>query len=156
MTGGPKYEYLWQEKLQEIVRRRRRRRPDWSIWHLQPSDWLTLTHLSVPRTMWSTRSLWCSPPPSTSSPCSSGQRTSSRWGKAAKHKIKSFSKLQDESVFPVTDDIPFPKNFKKTCSKILRRLYRIFVHVYIEHFDRFLLPLLISNVLCLYFEGWER
>ena len=70
-------------------------------------------------------------------------------GRAAKHKIKSFSKLQDESVFPVTDDIPFPKNFKKTCSKILRRLYRIFVHVYIEHFDRFLLPLFISNVLCL-------
>ena len=44
--------------------------------------------------------------------------------------------FQDENVFPLTDDIPFPKNFKKICSKILRRLYRIFVHVYIEHFDR--------------------
>ena len=44
--------------------------------------------------------------------------------------------LQDETVFPPTDDIPFPKTFKKTCSKVLRRLYRIFVHIYIEHFDR--------------------
>ena len=49
-----------------------------------------------------------------------------------------FLHLQDESIFPVTEDIPFPKNFKKVCSKILRRLYRIFVHVYIEHFDRFI------------------
>ena len=47
--------------------------------------------------------------------------------------------IADESIFPVTEDIPFPKNFKKVCSKILRRLYRIFVHVYIEHFDRFIL-----------------
>ena len=39
-------------------------------------------------------------------------------------------------VFPPTDDVPFPKTFKKTCSKVLRRLYRIFVHLYIEHFDR--------------------
>ena len=44
--------------------------------------------------------------------------------------------IQDENIFPPTDDIPFPKNFKKTCSKVLRRLYRIFVHIYIEHFDR--------------------
>ena len=47
--------------------------------------------------------------------------------------------IADESIFPVTEDIPFPKNFKKVCRKILRRLYRIFVHVYIEHFDRFIL-----------------
>ena len=44
--------------------------------------------------------------------------------------------LQDETVFPPTDDIPFPKTFKKTCCKIFRRLYRIFVHIYIEHFER--------------------
>jgi len=44
--------------------------------------------------------------------------------------------LTDERIFPPVDDVPFPKNFKKVCSKIFRRLYRIFVHVYIEHFTR--------------------
>ena len=48
--------------------------------------------------------------------------------------------LQDEKVFPPVDDVPFPKNFRKICSKIFRRLYRIFVHIYIEHFDRYNLP----------------
>ena len=31
---------------------------------------------------------------------------------------------------------PFPKTFPSTCKKILTRLHRIFVHVYIHHFDR--------------------
>lgn len=33
-------------------------------------------------------------------------------------------------------DIPFPKTFNTLCSKILTRLFRVFVHVYIHHFDR--------------------
>lgn len=33
-------------------------------------------------------------------------------------------------------DIPFPKTFTTLCSKILTRLFRVFVHVYIHHFDR--------------------
>ncbi|XP_048450893.1 uncharacterized protein LOC109932449 isoform X2 [Rhincodon typus] len=32
--------------------------------------------------------------------------------------------------------IPFPKNFLQICKKILCRLFRVFVHVYIHHFDR--------------------
>ncbi|XP_016300378.1 MOB kinase activator 3B-like [Sinocyclocheilus anshuiensis] len=35
--------------------------------------------------------------------------------------------------------IPFPKNFIQICKKILCRLFRVFVHVYIHHFDRILL-----------------
>ena len=31
---------------------------------------------------------------------------------------------------------PFPKNFVNVCKKILTRLYRVFVHVYIHHFDK--------------------
>ncbi|KIH45443.1 hypothetical protein ANCDUO_24516 [Ancylostoma duodenale] len=33
-------------------------------------------------------------------------------------------------------DIPFPKDFRQICKKILTRLFRVFVHVYIHHFDR--------------------
>ncbi|KAH1166502.1 hypothetical protein KIL84_015674 [Mauremys mutica] len=31
--------------------------------------------------------------------------------------------------------VPFPKNFQQVCTKILTRLFRVFVHVYIHHFD---------------------
>ncbi|KAB0405250.1 hypothetical protein E2I00_004641 [Balaenoptera physalus] len=34
------------------------------------------------------------------------------------------------------DGVPFPKNFLQICKKILCRLFRVFVHVYIHHFDR--------------------
>ena len=33
-------------------------------------------------------------------------------------------------------DVPFPNNFAPTCKKILTRLFRVFVHVYIHHFDK--------------------
>ena len=36
----------------------------------------------------------------------------------------------------MTTDIPFPKTFQPQCKKILTRLYRVFVHVYVHHFDR--------------------
>ncbi|KAG2466438.1 MOB3B kinase, partial [Polypterus senegalus] len=35
--------------------------------------------------------------------------------------------------------VPFPKNFIPICKKILCRLFRVFVHVYIHHFDRMIL-----------------
>ena len=46
------------------------------------------------------------------------------------------SQINDESIFPVTVDVPFPKTFAPVCKKILTRLYRVFVHVYVHHFDR--------------------
>jgi len=45
-------------------------------------------------------------------------------------------KVNDETCFPVDTAVPFPKNFAQTCKKILTRLFRVFVHVYIHHFDR--------------------
>ena len=33
-------------------------------------------------------------------------------------------------------DMPFPKDFRQICKKILTRLFRVFVHTYIHHFDR--------------------
>ena len=42
----------------------------------------------------------------------------------------------DESLFPRDTDVAFPRTFKSTCKKILSRMFRVFVHVYIHHFDR--------------------
>ena len=46
------------------------------------------------------------------------------------------NQIFDETIFPTDDDTDFPKNFKRICQKILARMFRIFVHVYIHHFDR--------------------
>lgn len=46
------------------------------------------------------------------------------------------AQINNETLFPVTTDIPFPKSFQPLCRKILTRLFRVFVHVYIHHFDR--------------------
>jgi hypothetical protein len=43
--------------------------------------------------------------------------------------------INNQALFPCTSDLPFPKNFDKHCSKILARLHRVFVHVYIHHFQ---------------------
>ncbi|CAK8680762.1 MOB kinase activator 3A-like [Clavelina lepadiformis] len=44
--------------------------------------------------------------------------------------------INDEDIFPTKVGTPFPKSFQTTCKKILTRLHRVFVHVYIHHFDR--------------------
>uniref|UniRef100_A0A2K5S0M1 MOB kinase activator 3C n=1 Tax=Cebus imitator TaxID=2715852 RepID=A0A2K5S0M1_CEBIM len=46
--------------------------------------------------------------------------------------------INDEEVFPTRVGVPFPKNFQQVCTKILTRLFRVFVHVYIHHFDSIL------------------
>ena len=46
------------------------------------------------------------------------------------------TQICDESIFPGDTDVEFPKTFKTTCKKIFSRLFRVFVHVYIHHFDR--------------------
>lgn len=43
--------------------------------------------------------------------------------------------INNQALFPCTSDMPFPKNFASHCSKILARLHRVFVHVYIHHFQ---------------------
>ncbi|XP_042898183.1 MOB kinase activator-like 3 [Parasteatoda tepidariorum] len=49
------------------------------------------------------------------------------------------AQINNEDIFPVKMDVPFPKPFLPTCKKILTRLFRIFVHVYIHHFERLVL-----------------
>jgi hypothetical protein len=46
------------------------------------------------------------------------------------------TQINNENLFPVSTDVPFPKTFMPLCKKILTRLFRVFVHVYIHHFDR--------------------
>lgn len=46
------------------------------------------------------------------------------------------SQINNEEIFPTKNQVPFPKTFIPTCKKILTRLFRVFVHVYIHHFDR--------------------
>ncbi|XP_061833987.1 MOB kinase activator 3C isoform X1 [Nerophis lumbriciformis] len=45
------------------------------------------------------------------------------------------SLINNEDTFPTRVGVPFPKNFQQVCKKILSRLFRVFVHVYIHHFD---------------------
>ncbi|EFO93796.1 hypothetical protein CRE_12507 [Caenorhabditis remanei] len=45
-------------------------------------------------------------------------------------------RINDESIFPSSTNVSFPKDFRQICKKILTRLFRVFVHVYIHHFDR--------------------
>ncbi|KAL7060445.1 hypothetical protein AAHC03_09703 [Spirometra sp. Aus1] len=44
--------------------------------------------------------------------------------------------INDPVLFPTSMDVPFPKNYRSAVKKIMSRLYRVFVHVYIHHFDR--------------------
>lgn len=46
------------------------------------------------------------------------------------------TQINNEEIFPTKVDVPFPKLFLPTCKKILTRLFRVFVHVYIHHFER--------------------
>lgn len=46
------------------------------------------------------------------------------------------SLINSDAIFPTQMGTPFPKAFLPTCKKILTRLYRVFVHVYIHHFDK--------------------
>ncbi|XP_065844932.1 MOB kinase activator 3C-like [Oscarella lobularis] len=44
--------------------------------------------------------------------------------------------INNEDVFPSNPGVPFPKTYQGICKKILTRLFRVFVHVYIHHFDK--------------------
>ncbi|KAG6378791.1 Mob1/phocein [Boletus reticuloceps] len=44
--------------------------------------------------------------------------------------------LDDENVFPNKIGIPFPRNFRDTVRTIVRRLFRVYAHIYSNHFDQ--------------------
>ncbi|EYB85716.1 hypothetical protein Y032_0293g1627 [Ancylostoma ceylanicum] len=83
MSGGSKYEYLWQDGA-DYKKPTRIAAPDYMMLLM---DWIEL-------------------------------------------------RINDENIFPTSTNVPFPKDFRQICKKILTRLFRVFVHVYIHHFDR--------------------
>lgn len=44
--------------------------------------------------------------------------------------------LDDEAVFPSKIGVPFPKNFLSIAKTILKRLFRVYAHVYHQHFEQ--------------------
>ncbi|KAI1701830.1 mob1/phocein family domain-containing protein [Ditylenchus destructor] len=84
MSGGAKYEYLWQDNTEKYKKPTR----------LPAKDYMFLLM---------------------------------EWIEA---------RINNEEIFPSNPNVPFPSDFRQTCKKILSRLFRIFVHIYIHHFDR--------------------
>ncbi|KAK2958542.1 putative Maintenance of ploidy protein mob1 [Blattamonas nauphoetae] len=41
--------------------------------------------------------------------------------------------LDDETMFPSQDGVPFPKSFKDTVKTIYKKLFRVFAHIYHAH-----------------------
>ena len=41
--------------------------------------------------------------------------------------------LEDDKIFPVSEDQPFPKNFKDIVKDVFRRLFRVYAHMYYSH-----------------------
>ena len=46
------------------------------------------------------------------------------------------NKINDQSVFPTKTGGAFPPNFMKDCKNISRQMFRIFAHIYHNHFDK--------------------
>lgn len=44
--------------------------------------------------------------------------------------------LDDESLFPSKIGVPFPKNFVSIAKTMLKRLFRVYAHIYHQHFPQ--------------------
>ncbi|KAL7722082.1 Mob1/phocein family protein [Entamoeba marina] len=44
--------------------------------------------------------------------------------------------LDDESVFPCTVGVAFPKKFNKIVQMIFKRLFRVYAHIYLHHLNQ--------------------
>ena len=58
--------------------------------------------------------------------------------------------LDDETLFPSKIGVPFPNNFLNIAKTILKRLFRVYAHVYHQHFKvlRLLTAECCDNILC--------
>lgn len=46
------------------------------------------------------------------------------------------TQLNDENIFPLEVDKPYPKSFRTVTKTIFKRLFRIYAHIYHSHFKR--------------------
>ena len=44
--------------------------------------------------------------------------------------------LDDETLFPSKIGVPFPKNFLSIAKTMLKRLFRVYAHIYHQHFPQ--------------------
>jgi len=44
------------------------------------------------------------------------------------------AQLDDERLFPSKIGVPFPKEFMKVCKSLVKRLFRVYAHIYHSHF----------------------
>jgi len=44
--------------------------------------------------------------------------------------------LDDETIFPSRVDVPFPKTFQQVVKTIFKRLFRVYAHIYYNHFQK--------------------
>lgn len=43
--------------------------------------------------------------------------------------------LNDEKLFPTSSAVPFPATFKATVKNIMKRLFRVYSHIYFHHWE---------------------
>ena len=56
------------------------------------------------------------------------------------------SLLEDETIFPSKIGVQFPPNFRDIAHRIMRRLFRIYAHIYCRHLqEKVLVPELPSD-----------
>ena len=41
--------------------------------------------------------------------------------------------LEDEKMFPSAINVPFPAQFRDNAFKIIKRLFRVYAHIYLHH-----------------------
>lgn len=44
------------------------------------------------------------------------------------------AQIDDPNLFPITPEVPFPPNFFDRVKAILRRIFRVYAHIYNHHF----------------------
>ena len=57
--------------------------------------------------------------------------------------------LEDDKVFPSEIGVPFPPNFRDIAYRIMRRLFRIYAHIYCKHLQVNMPIINISHILYL-------
>lgn len=45
------------------------------------------------------------------------------------------NKLNDQTLFPTKAGVPFPPHFPMTLQNIFKQMFRIFAHIYYNHFE---------------------
>eukprot|EP01129_Flabellula_baltica_P002300 TRINITY_DN1211_c0_g1_i1.p1 TRINITY_DN1211_c0_g1~~TRINITY_DN1211_c0_g1_i1.p1 ORF type:complete len:189 (+),score=31.99 TRINITY_DN1211_c0_g1_i1:207-773(+) len=80
---------------------------------------------------------------------SAGPRYTYAWGEGKKKPVTCSApvyvenlmtwiqeKLDNENIFPTTEDAEFPPDFLKEVKNIFKRLFRVYAHIYYSHFNQ--------------------